>query len=63
MKNEPLLSSKDKSKKLKCLLLQFFFGALRVNRSTEKLLSFIALTCINTNQTPFQTKLERTSAI
>ena len=31
MKNQALLSSKDKSKKLKCcLLLQFLFGALRV---------------------------------
>ena len=31
MKNQALFSSKDKSKKLKCLLLQFLFGALRVN--------------------------------
>ena len=31
MKNEALFSSKDKSKKLKCRLLQFLFGALRVN--------------------------------
>ena len=30
MKNQALLSSKDKSKKLKCRLLQFLFGALRV---------------------------------
>ena len=30
MKNQALFSSKDKSKKLKCLL-QFLFGALRVN--------------------------------
>ena len=30
MKNQALFSSKDKSKKLKCLLLQFFFGALKV---------------------------------
>ena len=28
-KNQALLSSKDKSKKLKCRLLQFLFGALR----------------------------------
>ena len=27
MKNQALLSSKDKSKKLKCRLLQFLFGA------------------------------------
>ena len=29
MKNQALFSSKDKSKKLKCRLLQFLFGALR----------------------------------
>ena len=31
MKNQALFSSKDKSKELKCRLLQFLFGALRVN--------------------------------
>ena len=31
MKNQALFSSKDKSKKFKCPLLQFLFGALRVN--------------------------------
>ena len=30
MKNQALFSSKDKSKKLKCCLLQFLFGDLRV---------------------------------
>ena len=30
MKNRALCSSKDKSKKLKCRLLQFLFGALRL---------------------------------
>ena len=30
MKNQALCSSKDKSKKLKCRLLKFLFGALRV---------------------------------
>ena len=30
MKNQALSSSKDKSKKLKCRLLQFLTGALRV---------------------------------
>ena len=30
MKNQALFSLKDKSKKLKCHLLQFLFGALRV---------------------------------
>ena len=32
MKNQALFSSKDKSKKLKCRLLQFLFGALRAKR-------------------------------
>ena len=30
MKNQALFSMKDKSKKLKCCLLQFLFDALRV---------------------------------
>ena len=30
MKNQALFSLKDKSKKFKCPLLQFLFGALRV---------------------------------
>ena len=38
MKNQALFSSRDKSKKLKCRLLHFLFGALRV-----KLLSKYAL--------------------
>ena len=31
MKNQALFSSKDKSKNLKCRLLQFLSGVLRVN--------------------------------
>ena len=31
MKNQALFSSKDKSKKIKCSLLQFLFGALRIS--------------------------------
>ena len=31
MKHQALLPEKDKSKKIKCRLLQFLFGALRVN--------------------------------
>ena len=31
MKNQAIFSSKEESKKLKCRLLQFLFGALRVN--------------------------------
>ena len=34
MKNQAFFASKDKSKKFKCRLLQFLFGALRVNRIT-----------------------------
>ena len=30
MKNQAFFSSKDKSKKFKCRLLQFLFGALRI---------------------------------
>ena len=33
LKHQALFSSKDKSKKLKCRLLQFLFGALRVKLS------------------------------
>ena len=33
MKNKALFSSKDKRKKLKCRLLQFLFGTLRVNNT------------------------------
>ena len=33
MKNPALFSSKDKSKKLKCCLLQFLFGTLKVNNA------------------------------
>ena len=35
MKNQALFSSRDKSKKLKGRLLQFLFGALRVNSKLE----------------------------
>ena len=33
MKNQALFSSEDKSKQLKCRLLQFLLGALRVKKS------------------------------
>ena len=35
MKNQALFSSKDISKKLRCRLLQFLLGALRVNMSNK----------------------------
>ena len=37
MKNQALFSLKDKSKKLKCRLQQFLFGALRVKRVKSEL--------------------------
>ena len=36
MKNLALFSSKDKSKKLKCLLLQFLFGVLSIKTKHER---------------------------
>ena len=44
MKNQALFSSKDKSKKLKCRLLQFLFGTSRVkfrNKFTDMLHYFV----------------------
>ena len=38
MKTQALFSSKDKSKKIKCRLLQFLFVALRVKFQNVKLL-------------------------
>ena len=35
MKNQVLFSSKDRSKKLKCRLLQVLFGALRVKNKNH----------------------------
>ena len=37
MKNQALVSSKDKSKKLECHLLQFLFGALRIKQGIFRL--------------------------
>ena len=36
MKNQALLSSKDKIKKLKCCLLQLVFGTLRVKLAVDR---------------------------
>ena len=35
MKNQALFSLKDKSKKLKCRLLQFLFGVLRIKEQNN----------------------------
>ena len=40
MKNQALFSSKDKSKTIKCRLLQFLFGALRLKLETDKVKVF-----------------------
>ena len=39
LKNQALFSSKDKSKNLKCRLLQCLFGALRVNSGIASMTS------------------------
>ena len=44
MKNQALFSSKDKSKKLKCCLLQILFGTLRVKKNLLLLEQFLFLT-------------------
>ena len=41
MKNQALFSWKDKSKNLKRRLLQFYFGALRINLLLPSLLHFL----------------------
>ena len=41
MKNQALFSSKDKSRKSKCCLPQFLFGALRINIGTLLLLEVV----------------------
>ena len=40
MKNQALFSSKDKRKKLKCLLLQFLFRTLRVKEQSDQTFTF-----------------------
>ena len=43
MKNQALVSSKGKSEKLKCCLLQFLFGSLRVKEKNLLLSEHVAL--------------------
>ena len=45
MKHQALFSSKDKSKKLKCCLLQFLLGTLRVKKNLG--VFHISVTCIH----------------
>ena len=53
MKNQALLSLKDKSRKLKCRLLQFLFGALRAKEQMTDFLynlsSTTSIICGNTS--------------
>ena len=44
MKNQAIFSSKGKSKKLKCRLLQFLFGALRVKHMIFRVLTVREIT-------------------
>ena len=53
MKNQALFSFKDKSKKLKCPLLQFLFGALRV-----KILSLRRLLILDSHCCLYMTALK-----
>ena len=41
MKNQALFSSKDKSKNIKCRMLQFLFGALMVKRAENKIVLYM----------------------
>ena len=47
MKNKALFSSKDKSKKLKCRLLQFLIGASRVKLCDNKILLKMPIVQLN----------------
>ena len=46
MKNQALFSSKDKSKKLKCRLLQYLFGLLRVKHPSNQYFSHVEIPVI-----------------
>ena len=55
MKNQALFSSKVKSKKLKCRLLQFLVGALRVKKAAK--LVFLAFKDLKKNFHCFSEKI------
>ena len=57
MKNQAIFSSKDKSKKLKCRLLQFLSGALRVMDSNCSVIS--TRNHISTLHLPFSDRSNR----
>ena len=55
MKNQALFSSKDRSKKLKCRLLQLLFGALRVKAGGPLFLIHQSFVIMDpTSQVPWQ---------
>ena len=47
MKNQALFSLKDKSRKFRCRLLQFLFGALRVKKDLKLQVIHPAIKCVN----------------
>ena len=57
MKTQALFSSKDKSKKLKCRLLQFLLGALRVNEEMMKIIQALSSNTLF-GSLPFDLSLE-----
>ena len=65
MKNQALFSSKDKSKKLKCRLLQFLFGTLRVKLQILLLTAAptLSLTLLHSKRPKLYTILAFLSAI
>ena len=56
MKNQTLFSLKDKSKKLKCRLLQFLLGALRVKKTY-----FVCFSCFNDDDFAYKDMKQHTS--
>ena len=59
MKNQALYSLKDRSKKLKCRLLQFLFGALRVKFLQILVICLMSVkkfTVTQTSYLPFSSK-------
>ena len=63
MKNQALFSLKDKSKKLKCRLLQFLFGALRVKyRGTFQIVLSAVISGLNKHQGKSKTSLLKVDA-
>ena len=50
MKNQALFSLKDKRKKLKCRLLQYLFGALRLTSEEPSLFLAIILEVVLENK-------------